>query len=122
MGKFNDKRLDKRAAQLSSLLYFERLSSVHEITMTEAEQKAAYSFLSNEKVEEKILIETAKARSSYLCEGKDVLVIQDTSEINLDNHRNRIGRGSGIGLTGNNEDLGFFLHGIVVPDNNTEAC
>ncbi len=66
MGKFNDKRLDKRAAQLSSLLYFERLSSVHEITMTEAEQKAAYSFLSNEKVEEKILIETAKARSSYL--------------------------------------------------------
>lgn len=122
MGKFKDKRLDKRAAQLSSLLYFGRSSSVHEITMTEAEQKAAYRFLSNEKVEEKILIDTVKERSSYLCEGKDVLVIQDTTEINLDNHRNRIERGSGIGLTGNNKDLGFFLHGSLVLDNNTETC
>ncbi len=121
MGKFNDKRLDKRAAQLSSILYFGRSSSVHEITMTEAEQKAAYRFLSNEKVEEKILIDTAKERSSYLCEGKDVLVIQDTTEINLDNHRNRIQRGTGIGLTGNNEDLGFFLHSSLVLDAHDET-
>lgn len=122
MGKFVDKRLDKRASKLSALLYFGRSSSVHEITMTEAEQKAAYRFLSNEKVEEKILIDTAKERSSYLCEGKDVLVIQDTTEINLDNHRNRIERGSGIGLTGNNEDLGFFLHGSLVLDAHRETC
>ncbi len=90
--------------------------------MTEAEQKASYRFLSNEKVEEKILIDTAKERSSYLCEGKDVLVMQDTSEINLNNHRNRIQRGTGIGLTGNNEDLGFFLHGSLVLEANTETC
>ncbi len=67
--KFSGKRLDKRAAQLSSILYFGRSGSVHEITMTEAEQKASYRFLSNNKVEEKILIDTAKERSSYLCEG-----------------------------------------------------
>ncbi len=121
-GKFSDKRLDKRAEQLSSILYFGRSSSVHEITMTEAEQKASYRFLSNEKVEEKILIDTAKERSSYLCQGKEVLVIQDTTEINLDNHRNRIERGTGIGLTGNNEDLGFFLHSSLVLDAHSETC
>jgi hypothetical protein len=121
LGKFIDKRLDKRASKLSALLYFGRSSSVHEITMTEAEQKATYRFLSNEKVEEKILIDTAKERSSYLCEGKDVLVIQDTTEINLDNHRNRIQRGTGIGLTGNNENLGFFLHGSLVLDAYSET-
>ncbi len=120
-GKLSDKRLDKRAAQVSSILYFGRSSSV-QITMTEAEQKAAHRFLSNEKVEEKILIDTAKERSSYLCEGKEVLVIQDTTEINLDNHRNRIERGTGIGLRGNNEDLGFFLHGSLVLDAHSETC
>ncbi len=90
--------------------------------MTEGEQKAAYRFLSNVKVEEEILIDTAKERSSYLCEAKDVLVIEDTTEINLDNHRSRIERASGIGLTGNNENLGFFRHGSLVLDTNTETC
>jgi hypothetical protein len=41
MGKFKDKRLDKRAHILSALLYFGRTSSIHNISMTEAEQKGA---------------------------------------------------------------------------------
>ena len=120
-GKFGDKRLDKRAALISSLLYFNQSSSVHGITPREAEQKAAYRFFANEKVEESKLIDTLKERSSYLCTDKDILVIQDTTEINLDNHRNRLQRGTGIGLTGNNNDLGFFLHGSLVLDAATET-
>ena len=120
-GKFGDKRLDKRAALISSLLYFNQSSSVHGITPREAEQKAAYRFFANEKVEESKLIDTLKERSSYLCIDKDILVIQDTTEINLDNHRNRLQRGTGIGLTGNNSDLGFFLHGSLVLDAATET-
>ena len=115
-GKFSDKRLDKRAMQLSSMLYFGRSSSVHEAAITEADQKAAYRFLSNDKVEEKILIESVVERTNYLCQGKDVLVIQDTTEINLDNHRNRLKSNTGIGFTGNNKDLGFFVHGSIVLD------
>jgi hypothetical protein len=120
-GKFEDSRLDRRAAQLSSLLYFGRSGSIHEVTSTEAEQKGAYRFLANEKTEEKILINTIKERSGYLCGGKDVLVVQDTTEINLDNHRNRLKRGTGIGLTGNNKDLGFFMHGSIVLDAENET-
>ena len=122
MGKFKDKRLDKRANQLSASLYFGQSSSIHRVTKTEAEQKAAYRFLSNEKVEEKILIDVCKERSSYLCEGKDVLVIMDTTEINTDEHRNRVKPGTGLGVTGNNKDLGFFLHGSLVLDAATETA
>ena len=120
-GKFLDKRLDKRANQLSALLYFSQSSSIHEMSYNEAEQKGAYRFLSNDNVEEKILIDTAIEKSNYLCKEKDVLVLQDTSEINVDNHRNRLKAGNGIGLTGNNKDLGFFLHGSLVLDASSET-
>jgi len=120
-GKFGNKRLDKRANQLSALLYFSRTSSIHEMAYNEAEQKGAYRFLSNEKVEEKELITTAIEKSSYLCIDKDLLVFEDTSEINLNNHRNRLKPGTGVGLTGNNKDLGFFLHGSLVLDASSET-
>lgn len=121
MGKFNDKRLDKRAMKLSALLSAGRSSSIHEISPSEAEQKGAYRFLANDKAEEGILIKTVKERSSYLCEGRDVLVLQDTSEFNLDNHRNRLQPHTGIGLTGNNNDLGFFMHNSLVLDATDET-
>ena len=71
--------------------------------------------------EEEILIATIKERSGYLCADRDVLVLQDTSEINLDNHRNRLQHNTGIGLTGNNRDLGFFMHSSLVLDATDET-
>lgn len=121
MGKFKDKRLDKRALKLSALLYAGGSSSIHEISPNEAEQKGAYRFLANDKTEEGILINTVKERSSYLCTEKDVLVLQDTSEFNLNNHRNRLQRNTGIGLTGNNKDLGYFMHSSLVLDSKDET-
>lgn len=121
MGKFKDKRLDKRALKLSALLYAGRSVSIHEISPNEAEQKGAYRFLANNKTEEGILISTVKERSSYLCGDKDVLVLQDSSEFNLDNHRNRLQRNTGIGLTGNNVDLGYFMHSSLVLDATDET-
>lgn len=121
MGKFKDKRLDNRALKLSALLYAGRSISIHEISPTEADQKGAYRFLANDKTEEGILISTVKERSSYLCGEKDVLVLQDSSEFNLDNHRNRLQRNTGIGLTGNNVDLGYFMHSSLVLDGTDET-
>jgi len=89
-GLFDDRRLDKRASQISSMLYFSQSVSIHSNTRNEAEQKGAYRFFSNEKVTEEALINAMKGRSSYLCIDKDVLVLQDTTEINLEDHRNRL--------------------------------
>jgi hypothetical protein len=121
MGKFKDKRLDKRALRLSALLYAGGSSSIHEITPNEAEQKAAYRFLANAKTEENILINTVKDRSRYLCADKHVLVLQDTSDINLENHRQRLQADSGIGLAGNAECLGFYIHNSLVLDATEET-
>ena len=119
IGKFGDKRLARRAGIFSSQLYFGGSSSIHGISLSEADQKGAYRFLSNERVTEEILIDTVKEKSSYLCEGRDVLVLQDTTEINLQNHYNRLKPGSGLGLTGNNYDRGFFFHASLVLDSST---
>jgi Transposase DNA-binding len=116
MGKFGDKRLDKRAAQLSALLFFGGSCSLHGITHAEAEQKGAYRFLDNFRAEESILIDAIKERSSYLCQGRDVLVIEDSSEINVENHHNRLQPDTGLGPTGNNKDIGFFIHTSLVLD------
>lgn len=119
MGKFKDRRLDKRASKLSALLYAGKSSSIHEISPNEAEQKGAYRFLANDRAAESILIDTVKERSSYLCGERDVLVLQDTSEFNLDNHHNRLQPNSGISLTGNN--LGYFMHCSLVLDAKDET-
>lgn len=118
-GKFKDKRLDKRAHQLSSLLHFGGSVSIHAISGKESEQKASYRFLSNKQVKEATLIKTVKEKSEFLCEGREVLVLQDTTEINMNNHRKRLQVNKGVGLTGNNYDRGFFLHCSLVLDANT---
>lgn len=122
MGKFKDKRLDKRASRLSALLVAGRSSSIHAITPNESEQKAAYRFLKNEKTKEQTLISVIKERSSYLCAGKDVLVLQDTTDFNFINHRGRLQPNTGIGVAGGSDKwLGFFLHSSLVLDQADET-
>jgi hypothetical protein len=120
--KFSDKRLDKRAEQISSLLMHSRVSSIKGITKNESEQKAFYRFLENEKVEEKILIEELKERCSILSSGRDVIVLQDTTEIGLSKHANRLIPDSGVGLAGNKKGLGFMLHTSLVLDANRSTA
>lgn len=122
MGKFKDKRLDKRASKLSALLVAGRSSSIHAITSKESEQKAAYRFLNNEKTQEQILINAVKERSVYLCAGKEVLVLQDTTDFNFVNHRGRLQPNTGIGVAGGSDKwLGFFLHSSLVLDQADET-
>lgn len=122
MGKFKDKRLDKRASKLSALLVAGRSSSIHAITSKESEQKAAYRFLNNERTQEQTLISAVKERSGYLCTGKEVLVLQDTTDFNFANHRGRLQPNTGIGVAGGSDKwLGFFLHSSLVLDRADET-
>ena len=76
-------------------------------------------FFSNENV----TIEAIKAgitdRVSAACEGRHVLSIQDTTEINHFSHRNRV---KGLGPVGNPKNIGFFLHPHVVVDADEGIC
>jgi hypothetical protein len=50
--------------------------------------------------------------------GRHVLAISDTSEINLEAHRGRL-KTEGLGVVGNNKDVGFFIHPTLVLDANS---
>ena len=115
-GKFKDERIAKRANKLSALLFFGGSVSLHKISNRDAELKAGYRLLRNRRFQEDTLIETVVEKSAFLSEGREVLVVQDTTEINLNKHRGRLKASHGIGLTGNNHDKGFFLHCSIVLD------
>ncbi|MDR2079699.1 MAG: hypothetical protein LBP74_08280 [Treponema sp.] len=45
---------------------------------------------------------------------EEVLLLEDTTEMNLERHRERIKDKWGLGVTGNGTDLGFFCHPTLV--------
>ncbi|MGL4632060.1 MAG: IS4 family transposase [Leadbetterella sp.] len=82
-----------------------------------AEQKAYYRFLNHPKVTERILIEEASTRLQTLVKGRHLLCIQDTSEVNLTSHDNRIKDKSSLGrLDYAHYALGFKIHPCFVLD------
>ncbi len=96
-------------------LFSSRVSSIRQTANSKAEQKAMYRFLDNENVTESELIGCCLEKTRSLCKDKHLLVLNDTSEINMQSHVGRMQTGSGVGLVGNNHDLGFFAHlGLVI--------
>jgi len=99
-----------------------KTSSVRQSFSSRSKQKAVYRFLSNDNVTEEELIASCTERTSLLSEGKHVLVLNDTTEINVQNNLGRLEVGSGVGLVGNNRDLGFFAHlGLAIDSQTGQA-
>lgn len=90
-------------------------SSIRQTGASRAQQKGMYRFFNNEKVSEEELISACLERTSLVCKDRHVLVLNDTSEINLDSHSGRLQPENGIGLIGNTKNIGFFAHlGLVI--------
>lgn len=78
-----------------------------------AEQVGFYRFLENPKVSLSELVRSLAASCEARVEGLHALAISDTSEINLQSHAGRI-KPEGLGVVGNNSDIGFFIHPTLV--------
>jgi hypothetical protein len=76
-------------------------------------------FLSNKKVNVFDLIENVCAPTIKRTQGRHVLLIEDTTEINLQKHVNRV---SGLGTVGNGKDVGFFVHPLLAVDAEEGIC
>jgi hypothetical protein len=120
-GLFSDKRLEKRAEEISRSLLLTRRSSIHGATRTEAEQKGFYRFLHNEKVTEEALIKELTQRCTANVSGRDVIVVQDTTSFGLSHKAKNIKENSGLGFVGNKEGVGFLGHCSLVLDANYET-
>ena len=81
---FNDKRLERRAEQLSGSLLRSASSSIHSLCENCAQQKAYYRFLRSGKVVEASLIEEMVRRSAVSCQNKAVLAIRDTRRCQIE--------------------------------------
>ena len=114
---FNDKRLEKRGLQLSSRLFSGSTRVIQQIAFSRAEQKGFYRFLNNKKTAENSFIEEMSNRCGKAAAGKVVLCIQDTTEVNLSRHRNRLKPDSGLGLIDAVlKGFGFKIHPSLIVD------
>jgi len=117
IGVFGDKRLDARGSTLVRNLFVKGTHSLRQLTHSNAEQKSSYRFLENERTTEAIITSGISTRCASAVKGKAVLSIQDTSEINLYNHKNRIKYDGSIGNTNAPiNGLGFMIHPSLVVD------
>lgn len=116
-GSFRDRRLDARGNELLGGLFVKGSHSVHQFSKSNAQLKGNYRFLENERTTEEAIAASMTARCAAAVKGKVVLSIQDTTEVNLYNHKNRIKHDSSIGVTNAPKNgLGFMLHPSLVVD------
>jgi len=115
-GFLPDVRLVKRREQIVTDIV-KKSSVVMQRSDKWSAQVGFYRFLSNTEVTEANLIKGTIEHCVTQCQDKyHVLLIEDTTELNLEKHRNRIRDKSGLGLTGNNKDIGFFCHPTLAVD------
>lgn len=72
-----------------------------------------YRCLENENVSVGELVRSLSDHCALHVEEKHILAISDTSEINLPAHVGRL-KAEGIGVVGNNTDVGFYIHPTLV--------
>lgn len=80
-----------------------------------------HRFLNNKKVTPDELIKMMTSHCAKNVAGRDVICIQDTTEFNFQCHKDRIKPGE-LGPVGNDLDIGFFAHPMLVIDSGQEIC
>ena len=93
----------------------EQSVNIRAMSSNRAEQVGYYRFLENPKVSVTELVRSASDHCQQAVSGRHVLAISDSSEINLQRQAKHL-QAAGLGVVGNNQDVGFFLHPTLVAD------
>lgn len=116
-GMTGDKRLDARAQSLFNKLSNRPGSTISKLSSSRAEQIAFYRLLENGKLSEQNLIDELTGRVRPLVVGRDLLCIEDSSEINVAANKNRLQPDSGFGRSDNADNATCFkIHPGLVLD------
>jgi Transposase DDE domain len=118
IGEFGDIRRAERGAWL-----FDRIVSTGSLVFRRvggdrAGEMAAHRFLASPAVTAVEIIQTLGGRTGEQCQGRRIVAVQDTTEINFSG-RARARRG--LGPAGDGQTPGFFVHGVVAIDREDEA-
>jgi hypothetical protein len=110
-GLLGDLRSERRAKELWNKLSQHPSSSIRQLSSTKAAQKAYYRFLNNDTIKEDQLVKESSQRMRKLSQGRHLLCIQDTCEINLGKHKGRLNENSGLGRSDKSDTAHCFkLH------------
>jgi hypothetical protein len=85
------------------------------INIRQISRNWAEQILENENVTLSELIRSLSDDCEFHVAKRHVLSISDSSEINLQSHAGRLSS-SGLGVGGNNTDVGFYMHPTLVLD------
>jgi hypothetical protein len=114
---FGDHRLEVRGNDLAANMLQKETVILNQLAENRAELVGGSRFFSNDRVSVEALRDEATTRCAELVQGLHVLAIQDTSEINYQRHAEKLDRADPeLGPLGNNRDIGFFLHPMLVVD------
>jgi Transposase DDE domain/Transposase DNA-binding len=113
-----DLRLVYRGNKILGDLFSKSVHSIRQLTANESSAKGFYRFLQNDRVSEEDIVNNLSTNCKAACRDKYVVCIQDSTEINLSSHSNRINKDDYIGTTNANNEkgLGFLLHPSLVLD------
>jgi hypothetical protein len=114
MGYFGDRRLEKAGANLHVALVEQPGCRIRQLGKTRAREMQFTRFLHNPSVTVREIAEHAGKQTGSRVAGRDVLVIQDTSELALGGRRKKA---QGYGPVGKGGALrGLLLHAVLAVD------
>jgi hypothetical protein len=113
LGGFGDARLRRVGARLLEAMVEQPTTCVHALAEDRNEALAFGRFLDHSSVSHEEMLTTTGRFTGQRAAGRHVLAIQDTTEFNFPGHA---ASKSGFGRSGNDRDLGLFLHPTIAVD------
>lgn len=112
-----DYRLEMRGNDIAAEMLQKETVMLNQLAETRADLVGSSRFFKNDRVSMEALQDEATTRCAEVVQGLHVLAIQDTSEINYQQHAEQLEKTDpDLGPLGNNRDIGFFLHPMLVLD------
>jgi hypothetical protein len=118
MSIVGDIRLDRRHETIVEAIARTRSLVVREIGGNRADEVAAHRFLSSPQVTPQGLLSASAERTARACQGRCIVAVQDTTEINF---AGRSASRHGLGPAGDGASPGFFIHPVIAVDAESEG-
>lgn len=117
-----DQRLADRADRIAAAMAEHQSVVIRRLSQDRAEAAGAYRFFSNTHVSLSALKGALVRHCHGHVEGGHKLVLQDTTQLNFNHLAERLGQDHHLGVIGDNESLGCFLHPSLVLDADSGHC
>ena len=114
-----DLRLKRTAETLLQDMMRQQQVSIRRLGGGRAQQVRYGRFLANRRVIVQELVDSVCSTLGSRVQGRHVLLLEDTSELNYQSHAGRVKE---LGTVGNGKDLGLFLHPVLAVDAQDYSC